>query len=187
MNSKPLNNLFLKSLGLLLGGLISSTATAEIYKTTLPDGSVVYSDSASQNAQKLELEPINQLPAQKLPEKKKAASGEPSDEEDKPVVYSYIKITSPQDDQAMEGLTGNVSVSLKTKPALAPGDRITLYLDGKKYKTASQTSFSLSNLAHGTHQISAKIRNAQGKTLKSSKSIRFHTFRHNVTQQRRGR
>lgn len=188
MNSKPLNNHLLKFVATaLLSGLFSSLVTAEIYKTTLPDGSVVFSDSATDNAKKLELEPINQVPALKLPAKKKAPTEATADEEDKPVVYSYIKITTPKNDQAIEGRTGNVSISLKTKPALAPGDNITLYLDGKKYKTASSTSFSLTNLAQGTHHVSAKIRNAQGKTLKSSKSSSFHIFRHNVTQQRRGR
>lgn len=168
---------------LLLGSLLllGQAAQAEMYKWVDEDGNVSYSDQPQhKDARKLDPFGDNTIPATRMPPKAQPALPAA----DKPETrYSLLQITSPEDDQAIRSNPGNISVSLTTEPALdvARGHSISLLLDNQPVReNITSDQASLQNIDRGTHQLSAVIKNKQGKTLKQSNTITFHLHRHSI-------
>jgi len=167
---------------LLLGGLLLlGHAQAEMYKWVDEEGNVSYSDQPQhKDARKLDNLSDNTIPAVKIPSRTQPAPAAA----DKPETrYSLLQITSPEDDQAIRSNPGNVSVSLSSQPALnvAQGHSISLLLDNQPvHENITTNQATLQNVDRGTHQLSAIIKNKQGKTLKQSDTITFHLLRHSI-------
>ncbi len=171
----------------LLGSLLllGHTAQAEMYKWVDEDGNVSYSDQPQhKDARKLEPFGDNTIPATPTPPKAQPTPAVP----DKPETsYSLLQITSPEDDQAIQNNPGNISVSLTIQPALnvSQGHSISLLLDHQLVSENITTDqATLQNVDRGTHQLSAVIKNKQGKTLKQSDTITFHLHRHSILHPR---
>ncbi len=161
--------------------LLGQLAQAEMYKWVDEEGNVSYSDQPQhKDARKLDRPSDNTVPAVDVPARTQPAPTAP----DKPETrYSSIQITSPAHDQAIRSNPGNITVSLSTQPALnvKQGHSISLLLDNQPVQENITTSqASLQNVDRGTHQLSAIIKNRQGKTLKQSDTITFHLHRHSI-------
>lgn len=164
---------------------ISFTSAAEIYKITNPDGSVSFSDQPAENAEAISTQPVQQYSsphkakntAKKQQTKKTADNPEKSD---KPISYTKLEIISPKNDSAVRANDGTVTVTVKATPPLnhQQGDKIQVFLNGAPAAPpAASTSFTLTNLNRGTHSISASLKNAQGATLLSAPTIKFHVLK----------
>lgn len=173
----------------LLGSLLllGLGVQAEMYKWVDEEGNVSYSDQPQhKDARKLDSFSDNTIPATRVPPRAQPApppSGEPETR------YSLLQINSPEHDQAIRSNIGNISVSLMTQPALnvAQGHSISLLLDNKLVSENITTDqATLQNLDRGTHQLSAIIKNKQGKTLQQSDTITFHLHRHSILHPRAG-
>ena len=82
---------------------------------------------------------------------------------------------SPENNQVLTGGAGNVTVSILIEPGLNTtlGDRLVLYMDGKKQAESSSTSFPFTNIDRGTHTTKVDVVDKDGKSLKSSAPVSF--------------
>lgn len=171
---------------LFFGILLTATAQAELYKWVDENGEVVYSDEPPhESAEPLDPPPINTTPPPKVAPKsfssQKPATPAPA-EQKKPVTsYKEFKITSPGNDEAVRNNAGNVSISFALNPALdqAAGHTINLRVDGEVVqKDIKGSSVTIPHMDRGTHKLSAEIRDAQGKLLRTSNTVEFHLLRY---------
>ncbi len=167
---------------LLCAALLSlmAPAAAEIYKRVLPDGSIVYSDEPSPQAEVVELPPLQTIPATPLitPASKGQQIIKAGDDA---FSYRLLRITSPHNDQQIRENSGRVVVTVNVQPALRvkAGHRLVLKLDGKVVAMASGGQrFTLENVDRGTHQLVAEIQDRKGRPLKTSPPVIFHLFRY---------
>ncbi len=173
----------MKMIILLLSLFASASVQAALYKYTNDQGETVYSDKAPYDgATEVKLPPLQTTPAVKYTAPKKApesTDNEPASP--KPVPYTRLKITRPENGKAMRNNAGLVKVQLSIKPKLNTkiGDRIDYLLDGKIIKKGSKlSSLTIKNMERGEHRLKVRIRNKQGKVIKSSDTITFVLHRY---------
>lgn len=173
--------------GWLLYALLLSLmapAGAEIYKQVLPDGSIVYSDEPSPQAEVVELPTLQTIPAPPLPAPDTAAR-QNNKAADNIAAYRLLRITSPHNDQQIRENSGRVEIIVKVQPALQvkAEHRLVLKLDGQVVATTdSEQHFVLENVDRGTHQLVAEIQDRKGKPIKTSPPVTFHLFRYSRLQ-----
>jgi len=169
---------FLSKFILLLPLIFSTSVYSEMYKWVDEEGNTNYSDKQPfKNASKHIAPDINTTPAIKAPKPQAI------EENTKEAVYQFFKITSPEHKATIRDNQGNFSISLAIQPPLntAQGHYISVLLDNKLAQDKlTGLSAQLSNIDRGTHQITASIKNKQGKTLLSTKNITIYMHRRSV-------
>lgn len=176
------------SIALLLA-FATLTAHAELFKSVDENGNVTYTDKGGSKTK-----PVDPpgLTSYSTPNKHKAsapAAQPPAAEEKKPTVYSAVKITAPQPNEALRENSGDVTVKIESTPALdlAAGHKLVVLLDGKATGNAGGGEVKLSNVDRGEHQLVAQIVDAKGKVLKSSAQSSFQLFRATVGRKKGGK
>lgn len=169
------------SLIVLIGTLcISPVTVADMYRWTDASGKVIYSDKPNPNGkeEKIKGSPLSTYePSSAI--KKQLLNPTPKKEIKQPhVSYTDFTITAPANDTSVRANDGNVSIKMKLMPALNArrGDKIEIYLDGKKVGETTSLSYNFSNMDRGTHTVKLTVVNGAGKSLKSS-SVTFHLKR----------
>lgn len=161
----------------LIPTLLSFNATAQMYKWVDENGNITYSDTPQiKDAQALRPPTLNTMPTVKAEKK----APEADTELEQPTIYTQFSITSPANDATVRDNSGNISISMSSKPALntKQGHTISVSLGGKVIKDKLQSlSTSLSGIDRGTHTISASIKNAKGSTLYTSQTVTVHLHR----------
>ncbi len=157
---------------------LSASATAAVYKTVLPDGTVIYSDRPpAVDATPAELPPIQLIPAPPPP----AVTDTPPspDKAEKKNYYQSIDITSPTQDGTVRDNTGTVAITVSVNPGLLidAGHTIAVYLDGHLVAEETGASATLNNIDRGSHTLYASILSKQGESLISSPTVTFHLHR----------
>lgn len=164
-------------LGLL--AMAGSGHATRVYKSTAPDGSTVFSDQPSPGAIPIDLGP----PAATIPAAPAAESGPemPAPPAPAPVAYKTLRITQPEDDTVAWFADGPVGVSVEITPPLAEGHvLVPLLNDVPQGDGVAGNGFNLTGLDPDTYRLAVEIRDATGKTLKRSPTIRFHYKRQSV-------
>jgi hypothetical protein len=166
-----------KSLLFLLLMLVLGAAQAgKVYKYTLSNGDIVYSDKPppTDQAEEVKLEPLQgfSLPPAPALEGSTAKADEPE-----VAGYTEFKVTSPTNDQTIRDNGGNVSVSLSLTPGLRGGHSIEVIMDGQSIGSGSGTSVTLTEVDRGTHTVQATIKDDEGKEIARSNSVIFHLKR----------
>ncbi|MFT5425363.1 MAG: hypothetical protein ACI9ZT_000287 [Gammaproteobacteria bacterium] len=147
-----------------------TSVSAEVYRSLDDDGNVIYTDRPSPDAEEIKIDEVQTIspPAVKdfeyTPPEKSAKTN-----------YTKVEISSPANDQVFTGGPGDVTVSVLILPTLntALGDRVILYMDGKKQADSTSTSFSFTNMDRGTHTVKVDVVDREGKALKSSAPVSF--------------
>ncbi|HDP88782.1 MAG TPA: DUF4124 domain-containing protein, partial [Thioalkalivibrio sp.] len=158
--------------------LLTFTATlhAEVYRWVDEEGNVQFSDKPPPGDQPRE---VIDLPSAPVTQTYKPSPTPPASDEERqpteaPVAYRWFTIASPADDEPVRENAGNVTVSVDITPALQPGHRLRLYLDGILLDNGgTRTTVNLTNVSRGTHQIRAEIVDTDGKVLRRTSST-FH-------------
>lgn len=167
---------FMRSLIYMVLVALASAASADVYRSVDEDGNIIYSDTPSEGAEKIELREAQTVESQPGTE---SFEYEPP-KSDPPPRYKEIAITSPQDDEAVRANSGDITIQISINPSLRVGDKLVLFMDGKEVASGRATSISLENVNRGTHTLSARVVGRDGKTLVSSESVKFHLLRHSV-------
>jgi len=168
---------FMKYYTLLLL-LITFAAQADVYRSVDKQGNVIFSDTSTDNAEKIELQEsyIYTPPV---------IIDEADDELPSPLVemavpdYSIV-ITSPSQNEAIRENAGNITITIAVTPALNTerGDKLIFSLDGLlKSETQDANSYTFTNVDRGSHIAVVSIVDKTGKVMKASKSILFHLQR----------
>lgn len=165
---------------------------ADIYRWVDDSGNVVFSDEPHADAEKIEVSPSTvytpqeniQQPDDEQEILKLSPDGEDATSESQPSIPAYqLRIISPSDDESIWVNNGNVSVSIIVEPQLDPerGDLIQLQLDGENTGAPqASTSFQLSNISRGSHNITAMVTDNTGATMASSPTVTFHLHRTSI-------
>ena len=168
-------------------GLASSLALAEqTYRWVDENGNMVFSDQPPPpgvQGEAVDIPPASVVETYKPPRTDAAepATDEATADADKPVRYSSLSIVSPENDATIRENAGNVSIVVESRPALQPGHRLRLYLDGVLLQDSEKLSANLTNVDRGTHTIRAEIVDGSGKVLRKATS-QFHLLRHSINQ-----
>jgi hypothetical protein len=154
---------------LLLIALGAASADTQVYRWVDKDGKVHYSDQPVAGAEKVELKPINEVPG--VPVEQPPARDEPPAEPlDSATSYSAMTITSPKEGETLRGSGIGLSISVDLQPALGGDDRIEYLLDGKP------VGASIPYVERGTHTVSARVVDPDGRTKISATPVKFTVF-----------
>lgn len=157
-----------------LGLLLATAATGgTAYKSIGPDGSVVYTDRPTPNAQEVRLpEPsVYTAPAAPATGSAPALAGEPLAAD----LYTAIRITAPPDDATLFVAQGGVDVDVLLEPALLDGHTLSYVVDGKEVAKGLRTNrIRITDLDRGTHHLEVAVRDDGGSLVGRSARITFH-------------
>lgn len=173
----------MKLIALLLAFCLAVPASAAVYKTVRPDGSVVYSDQPPRD----EAEPHRLPPLQMIPSENLAPATPPQDRgnNDKAPpaeLYRSLAITQPHADGTVRDSAGQVVVQVALDPPLATeaGDQLIIHLDGQPVTQGNDTAYTLDNVDRGTHTVEASVSSGSGRILIRSPPVTFHVHRPSV-------
>lgn len=134
-----------------------------VYKTVDDNGNVIFTDKPSEEAETIKIQELENTIGNPNPAKYK-----PSTPKVEAFTYKSFTVTSPASGAGVRSNNGNVTISLSLEPALNRGHKVLISLDGKQIGTG--LSVSLQNVDRGTHSISAKVIDNNGKSLISTSS-----------------
>ena len=150
-------------LGFFSSFFIQGAVAETVYKTVDENGNVIFTDKPSEEAETIKIQELENTIGNPNPAKYK-----PSPAKIEGFSYKSFTVTSPANGAGVRSNNGNVSISLSLEPALNRGHKIIISLDGKQIGTG--LSASLQNVDRGTHSISAKVIDSEGKSLISTSS-----------------
>jgi len=167
-----------KLLGLCLLALICTPlAHAEkIYKTVDAKGNVVFSDIPDDNAQELEIEPVSIIKMEQPKSSRQPAMLKPKPEH--AFRYESVSIVSPKNDETLTNTVGQAMIVATSAPALRPGDKFVLSVNGEKKAAQSGAVFNLYGLTRGSHTAVVKIINRTQETIATSAPASFFIKQH---------
>jgi len=150
-------------------------AAAQIYKWVDADGNVVYSDVPNNQAEEINPPEVNTVPMPKLPPRPAA------EEKDEPAGYNHFSIASPRNDEVVRDNNGRLTIVLQTRPELQGGHYFSILIDGYvMVKKSTQYRVTVEDISRGEHKITALLRDANGKTLATSKPVIVHMKRASI-------
>ncbi len=155
---------------------VGAAQAGKVYKYTLSNGEVVYSDKAppADQGEEVTLEPLQGFSLPPPPRLKDSTANKDAPE---PAGYQEFKVTSPSNNATIRDNGGNVPVSLTLRPGLRSGHSIEVMMDGQPIGSGSGTSVTLTEVDRGTHTVQAAIKDSEGKEIARSNSVIFHLKR----------
>lgn len=154
---------------LFLAAMAPLHAQDKGYKIVRPDGTVEFSDQPAPGAQEITLPKAQSYEAPELPP---TAPVTPTTPPTPP--YSRLAIVAPEAEQTFQNGETNVGVSLVIEPALRPGHRVVILLDGSEIAAGGGSRYSLSGIERGSHVLIAEVRDGRGRVLERSAPVTFH-------------
>jgi hypothetical protein len=161
---------------------LTALASAQVFRSVGPDGTVQFSDQPAPGATSVDVQPAQTVPmgGPILRSPAPAAAKEPGGP-----VYGRFEILSPTADEGVRANDGNVTVSLALDPPLLPGHRVVVLVDGRPVGSPDASlQVALTNLDRGTHRVEASVVNAGGQALASAGPLTFHVLRVHLPPQR---
>ena len=158
--------------------LISLAVHAEVYRSVDKQGNVIFSDTATDDAEKIELQESYTYTPPVIID---LADDEPSLPLIEIAVPDYtVIITSPSQNETIRENAGNITINSSITPSVNTdrGDKLIFSIDGK-LKSAAQdaTSYTFTNVDRGSHIAVVSVVDKTGKVIKASKSVLFHLQR----------
>lgn len=186
-------------IGSLLSVSLSPKALAQsIYRTTDPHGNVIFTDNPQHGGTAVKLSPVTvvpvNVPTHMLTDtnntttatplaKNIAGPAKPRSRPGQPFMpYDTFTIDAPENDHALPvGAAGNLQVQLGIQPALRDDHHVRLVMDGQVSQTAMHaTTFMLSNLDRGSHQLQAELLDASGTVRHRTPARVIHVQRASI-------
>jgi hypothetical protein len=156
------------SLFALAGVAISATT----YRWVDAQGVVHYSDTPHPGAQEIQLTGAQTYHGTPVPAAAPAAPAAAASTG--AVAYQSCAITQPAPETALYA-PDTVNVSVRSTPALRPGDQIDAQMDGAILQPVGDgLSFQIQQPERGAHAISAVVRDASGTVLCSAAPVTFY-------------
>ncbi len=152
---------------LCLSLVLCQFAHARIFKVTMPDGSVMFTNAPTPGGESVNLRPTTIIPGL-APQKGTPAllmqSGEFS--------YATLTIVSPLHGYQHANASQPLMVSLAALPGLGVNDDVRLLVDGVPWGVSGPIlGFELTNLSPGEHTLRAEVLGPSGEIRKSSRTI----------------
>jgi len=143
----------------------------QVYRQTTKDGTVIFTDRPSEDAEEVEIGPLQTIAPFKVP----FVSGtkDPVEAE----FYDHFAITAPSHDATVQSGAGNMTVTATLSPGLRSGHRVEIFLDGATISSGNGLTATLTNVDRGTHSLSAAIMDGEGKEVLRTGGVIFHMKR----------
>lgn len=153
--------------GMLLLALLAATAGADtVYRSVDEAGRPVFSDQPEKGAKAVDLPPTNTVepvvPRPAEPAQPAAFAG-----------YDRVHLAVPE--IVPNGLAP-FDVSIETSPALRPGHRWRLLIDGALVSEQTDTTYTVEQLSRGSHTAVAEVVGANGEMLGESVAVDFFVY-----------
>lgn len=164
--------------------LIALSASAEVFTYVDAQGNRVFTDQPrSGNAKSVPLATSNRMPANPTAA---APIRTANKSEELPLFhYDMLRVLVPEPDATIRSSAGELIVSITSEPGLQPGHRYRLLLDGQPTgEPGVSPVFPLSNIDRGSHNLSAEILDAEGRTVERTANQPFHMLRISLAQKR---
>nr|WP_298379480.1 DUF4124 domain-containing protein [uncultured Halomonas sp.] len=172
-----------------MGGVDAAT----VYRSVDAQGNTVFTDTPSQDSQRIKLKSLTVVPSQepeppaskapKTSAEKKAAPRSSRNVSGGPFMpYSTFRIASPEDGYTLQtGYAGDIVIDIAVEPELRKDHRIRLLMDGDVSQSAMHTQvFMLSNLNRGEHTLRAELIDSQGQVRHRSDPVTLYVQRASV-------
>ena len=159
--------------------LFLAASAAPIYKTEDEFGRPIFSDSADETAEEVELGETITYESKKLP---RFTPAQPPEEPKPERTYSTIEITNPVNDSAVRDNSGSLELTFEVIPDLHPSHTLQLLMDGTLHQTLSGSgATALENLDRGTHVFQLRIVNrATDKVVDTGPPASITMLRHAI-------
>ncbi|MCR8933583.1 MULTISPECIES: DUF4124 domain-containing protein [unclassified Pseudomonas] len=163
--------------------LLALPASAEVFTYIDAQGNRVYTDQPRGNAKRVPIASSNRMsatPTIAAPiSKTRNATPQP------PFHYDMLRVLVPEPDATIRSSAGELIVSITSEPGLQEGHRYRLLLDGQPTgEPGLSPVFPLSNIDRGSHNLSAEILDADGRTVERTANQPFHVLRISLAQKR---
>lgn len=161
--------------------MLSAPVSAEIYRQVDAQGNVTYTDepTAEAPAETVKIRPVTTVT---LP--KPEAVREPEELREKVEkegsIYSEVRFTSPENEQAFHSGSGDVAFEVTSSPGLRNGHKYEVTLDGQPVGQSNSGTIMVRNVYRGTHEARVNIVDTSGVTVKTGESIQFTIHRPSV-------
>ena len=150
---------------------------ATVYKWVDAHGVIHYSDRPHPNATKLSIKGAQTYaPAPPLPADLNAAPPTPADTQPAHA-YSSCRIAQPRDQQMLMN-TYHTTAIVRTDPPLFAGNRVQLYLDGRRMP-GSGPAFTFP-VNRGQHSLSAVVVNSFGQIVCETSTVTFYVHQPSI-------
>jgi hypothetical protein len=160
---------------LLLGCMLVATSHAQsrrdVYEWVDADGVKHYSDYPQPGARKITL---NGSPTMGTVVPSASSSTNNSKPAVTSVQYTALEIISPQNDTSYFEPDDEITVRVRSEPAVDAEDRLVTYLDGKQMGEIGATDLQLGGLERGSHTLQSVIFGRDGKEKIASPRITIH-------------
>jgi hypothetical protein len=165
---------------------IAAPLAAQVYRWVDENGVVHYSDVPREGAEQIELQQPTTFSAPEI--------STPSATEDEGIQeegfsgYASFDIKNPSAEETIWNTAGQVTVALDLQPRLRTGHTVRLYLDGNwlEEQPDRQTTFPLTELARGSHNVRADVRNENGVVQTQTGNVVFYVQQTSVNSPARG-
>lgn len=163
---------------LLLVLLLAAPAMAgEIYRHKDKFGNPVFTDQPPEDAEAVELGPVNTLPAAPRP----AQPATPAPEA--PAGYTQLRLVGPQSGTTLRNPTADIVFGVSTDAPLQAMHTFVFVHNGQ-VASRGTTGFRLDPLERGEHEVVAEIRDEHDRVLIRSEPIVLQILRNAVPQNR---
>jgi hypothetical protein len=161
---------------------------AETWKWKDANGVVHYSDKPVQGAERISVLPPKPSIAVTKPAaaEPRAASAQSNQPDPPPIVpYSRCVVTAPDNEETFNAIN-TVAAGLLIEPALQPGHRIEVLLNGSIVKDwpPDASSHTLTGLDRGSYTLNARVLDSFGGAVCSGPTINFHVHLPTVARPR---
>lgn len=160
--------------------------TQNVYRTTDAQGNVVFTDRPPSNAtptDRVEIRPTNTV--QPPPTPTRPASENTPNAAAQGAPYT-VTITEPANETTIPMGPGDFSVSVNVNPAPQRAENLQLFLDGAPQGgPQSASTWSLTNVFRGQHDLTVGVIDGSGKTLAISPPVRVFVMRPSVNSPNR--
>jgi len=174
-----------KIIRVILAGLlifIQAPVFAEVYQYIDEDGNVAFTDKPSENAEKIEVPPVQAVSIPKAPSQQQHFPNYGRSTRYMPTANSYyphinyqISLTSPENGDTIRNTGGIIEVSVTMLPELQPTHMVVVFVDGQALGSFdSAQNIQVAGVTRGTHQVHAKVIDSQEKVLGQSNEITIH-------------
>lgn len=143
----------------------SCLSAMTLYKVVKKDGTVVYTDTPAEGAEKVNFKGLNSAVMPSMKAKQGNQKKQTKTLERKLPDYKMVMI-SPKEGETVRNNLGNLTVTAQLTPNGT--GQFLLFLDDQLYQTKTTPSFSLTNLDRGEHSIQVKFKHNSGKILAST-------------------
>ncbi|MDF9904565.1 UNVERIFIED_ORG: hypothetical protein OKW15_002521 [Pseudomonas reinekei] len=170
---------------LLIACFIALPTSAQVFTYVDRQGIRVFTDQPKPgNATRVPQVNSNRMAAN--PTRAAPPSAEDSPDVQAPFHYDLLRILVPEPDATIRSNAGEIIVSATNEPALQPGHRYRLLLDGQPTAEPGPSPvFPLSNINRGSHTLSVEILDEQGRIIERTASQPFHMQRTSLAQKRK--